>query len=274
MPPTGFKRSRALWDHARRPYSNWKDGCLSWMQAFLYELQPIRMSLSDFRAWKKRISNLIVNAGDFVTKTTPTGCKILVSFLTRLNRQQWALLAAIVLYYVFVRVVHDVLEAGPIVLILTALGAIFTVGLSDEETNGLSAYSVFNRGFQRIMGSVDPEELLAQHVGGGGMIGMPMAQRPPPHQNRQRDRHHPPRVEPAEPDVAVPPDHVDEPALDDNVHNNRRARKSGKKARRGNLEQRREMRHQREAALAMGFGGDVEGVAINRLVEDQVVHEE
>ena len=59
-------------------------------------------------------------------------------------------------------------------MILTALGAIFTIGLGDDHDNPdrISAYSVFNRGFQRLLGSVDAEDLVNQHVGGGMMMGV------------------------------------------------------------------------------------------------------
>ena len=63
-------------------------------------------------------------------------------------------------------------------MIITSLVTIFTVGLGDDNDdenkdgeNRLSAYSVFNRGFQRMLGSVDADSLLAQHVGGGFMMG-------------------------------------------------------------------------------------------------------
>ena len=63
------------------------------------------------------------------------------------------------------------LDAGPVVLIFTALTLIFTIGLSDDENRGgLSAYSVFNKGFEQLLGSVDADSLLAQHVGGGMMM--------------------------------------------------------------------------------------------------------
>jgi hypothetical protein len=53
------------------------------------------------------------------------------------------------------------------------LGAIFTVGLGDTSAEGqLSAYSVFNRGMVRLLGDVQVEQLLAQHVG-GAVVGGP-----------------------------------------------------------------------------------------------------
>ncbi|CAB9516838.1 expressed unknown protein [Seminavis robusta] len=136
MPPAGFKRSRALWDEARRPRDRKVEEWKSLLRAILYELQPVR----------------------FIT------------------------------------------HAGPVVLISTALAIIFTVGLGDNENDGeLSAYSVFNRGFQRLMGSVDVEELVNQHVGGGMMMGAAGMHPPPPlvvdddQEHRRQERPQQPR---------------------------------------------------------------------------------
>lgn len=180
----------------------------------------------------------------------------------------------------------SMLEGGPIVLIVTALAAIFTVGLGDEEDNGsgISAYSVFNRGYQRIMGSVDAENLLQQHVGGAmGMAGAMAA-------GGGGDVHD---VAGAHPRAAQPrrdgrqggnANRILDENNDDNDNENdaananeeqpqqNRSRKSGKKARRRNLEQRRELQRQRQAAMAMGFGGgdQQEMMAMQQILEEQV----
>lgn len=168
-------------------------------------------------------------------------------------------------------------------VILTSLGAIFTFGLGDNANpDGLSAYSVFNRGFERIMGSVDGEALLAQHVGGGfagamgGMGGgMPEQEdRRPPAAAVARHRR-PPAAEDEE-DWDSDDDNQDD---DNNGQGNNRggARKSGKKARRRNLEQRQELRRQRDAARALGLHGDgnpEDQVAMQRLIEQQIADEE
>jgi hypothetical protein len=154
------------------------------------------------------------------------------------------------------------------VLIITAMLGIFTIGLrDDDDRQGLSAYSVFNRGFQRIMGSIDADELLQQHVGAvGGAMAFAMA--PPLHQQPQFDldnNNEQPqrRREGLEEDLHEPPQQPPERVG---------ARKSGKKARRHNLQQRHEMRRQREAAMALGFGDGnnelQELLAMQRLVDE------
>jgi hypothetical protein len=167
-------------------------------------------------------------------------------------------------------------------VILTSLVAIFTFGLGDNENpDGLSAYSVFNRGFERILGSVDAEALLAQHVGGGfvGALGGGMP---------EQEDHRPPAAavaRPRRPQAVEDEGDWDSDDDDDNQDddnngqgNNRGgARKSGKKARRRNLEQRQELRRQRDAARALGLHGDGDPddqVAMQRLIEQQIAEEE
>jgi hypothetical protein len=179
------------------------------------------------------------------------------------------------------------LDAGPILIILTSLGAIFTFGLGDNENpDGLSAYSVFNRGFERILGSVDAEALLQQHVGGGfvnamgGMGGgMPVQEdhRPPAAAAVARRPRRPQAVEDEGGSDSDDDDNQDDDNNGQGDNNRGGARKSGKKARRRNLEQRQELRRQRDAARALGLHGDGDQddqVAIQRLIEQQIAEEE
>mmetsp|Transcript_30473 Transcript_30473/g.71919 ORF Transcript_30473/g.71919 Transcript_30473/m.71919 type:complete len:210 (-) Transcript_30473:337-966(-) len=163
MPP-GFKRSRALWD------ATTDGGWRAWASAICYELQPIRLSRSNRENAVKTLRALFRNLLSLILGI-PGVCKSVLVFASRRTLNQWVFLGAVVAYYYFIRWVHEAIDAGPIVLILTALTIIFTIGLSDDENRvGLSAYSVFNRGFEQLMGSVDADSLLAQHLGGGMMM--------------------------------------------------------------------------------------------------------
>ena len=193
------------------------------------------------------------------------------------------------MYYVAVRWIHYALDAGPLVLIVTALVGIFTIGLGDEgNADGISAYSVFNRGFQRLLGTVEAEELVAQQMGGGMRLNFQQQQRgnrnfvePQPPPARQRRAAAQQLEEEAigndegrgndRDDDGDDDDDGDEPNNNNN-DNQLQRRLPGKKARRRNLEQRRELRRQREAALAMGFGADEQGeaLAMQRLLEEQI----
>jgi len=189
-------------------------------------------------------------------------------------------IGAIFVYYWFIRWIHEALDAGPVVIILTVLAMIFSVGLDDSDDRiGLSAYSVFNRGFEQLLGSIDADSLLAQHVGGGLMMNMNPHNYAPDHQpdmdnaappNRHiRDDDDNGRANFNEDEV-----NADDEIHNDNDHNDNRARKSGKKARRRKLHQRQELRRQREAAMRIGLNGVHDGtedeLEIQRIIEDQI----
>lgn len=134
----------------------------------------------------------------------------------------------------------------------------------------VSAYSVFNRRFQSMMGSIDADNLLAQHVGGAGATLALQRQ----HENND--------VAVAEIDRDTGGEGIiEEEPINGNDNENiqhplNESRKSGKKARRKNLETRREIQRQRNAAAAMGFGGGANGIelaeqfAVQTLIEEQV----
>ena len=240
------------------------------LRAILYELQPVRFSSIDVSAIASPLRSLWLGSVSFVTATVPSLVQGMYRILRSMTGRQWMIVGAVVAYYYLVRFVHRLLDAGPILIITTALVTIFTIGLGDTATqDGLSAYSVFNRGYERILGSIDVESLVQQHVGGAmGFAGMGLA-RPPPvppiHEPLPRPRQ----------DVG---DHRQEnvaraPAVDEDDDFPERgvSRKSGKKARRRNLEQRRELQQQRQAAMAMGFVGDGhDEMAIQRLLEEEI----
>ena len=134
------------------------------------------------------------------------------------------------------------LHAGPLIVISTILIIIFSNGLSDNGRNDNSAYSVFNRGYQRILGSIDVESLVAQHIGGGGMI---LAQQ---QQQQQQEQEQENEWNIQEDDNIEGNGEVPNEPLQRRTH-----RRSGKKARRRNLEERRDRQRQRERARELGF---------------------
>ena len=148
-------------------------------QAVLYELQPIRFSQLDFAYYRASVRRVLSGTTAFVTTTLPSWLRCLRLWLKERTVKQWLVAAGVLCYYGFVRYVHYLLEAGPMVIIVTALVAIFTVGLGEDEEGAISAYSVFNRGFQKLLGSLDADALLQQHVGGGmgGLMMMGGAER-------------------------------------------------------------------------------------------------
>lgn len=252
------RRSRALWDAARAPQASRVDLA----RAILYEIQPIRFDEVDYSTLVSRTCSAAVGFFYFLCWALPSAATAFINFLRHRSRREWAIAAAVVTYYYAVRYVHHLLDAGPMVIIMTCLFLIFTVGLGDNASGDVSAYSVFNYGFQRLLGSVDVEALVAQHVGGG--LGMHQVAA---HQHGDRGR-------PVAAEGGVDAGHGDAGDADDNGQQQQgqnRARRSRKKVRRRNLEARREIERQRQAAAAMGFGdgGEAEIAAMNLLIEDQ-----
>jgi Uncharacterized conserved domain (SAYSvFN) len=188
MPPRGFKRSRALWDQASfissssssgsssssssgsSSYRRRLDAYAALARAVAYELQIVRASqLPSLHEVEERGRHAGRAALIIVTVDVPRFIQVVVTFAAHRTWRQWCLVAAIGAYYGFVRYMHEWLNAGPVVLIVTVLALLFTVGLGDTA-NGetLSAYSVFNRGV-RLLGDVNVDDLLAQHMGGAGV---------------------------------------------------------------------------------------------------------
>ncbi|KAL3799348.1 hypothetical protein ACHAWO_008459 [Cyclotella atomus] len=190
---------------------------------------------------------------------------------------------------------HEWLNAGPMVFIMTLLVLIYTIGLGDNTgaSSGVpSAYSVFNRGVQRLIGQEDAETLANQFVRAAAGRGLDVGDAGRNDRgvgriwigddeqdqvddqdaiNERRRRRRLERLQQRNGDEGVQPvdDHVegneDEADLepeDTPQNDTTAARKSGKKARRRDLEVRREMQRQRQEAAAMGFGGNdiIEGV--------------
>jgi len=337
--------SRKLWDKARNPPSSSSttgtiisSKAIAILTAIIYELQPIDLMHhhADLRA---NILDLVTNTNGLAKTTAKTITIIppIIDFLKRRSMKEWMALFLFIGYWKIVVYFHQTLDAGPFILILTALALIFTIGLGDRQSHGagqggqggqggqenLSAYSVFNRGFRNIMGGVDATALLQQHVGAGLM--------PPPGGGRDRDRDRHDHDDDDDDDddgfrlrqqrqqerdrqrmlqqqrdrerllqqqqQQQQEQQQDEVNVNININDSQllKARKSNKKNRRKqNIELRREMQRQRDAAAAMGFAGDGQGqgqegqeqghvqidmqhrdqIAMNRLVEDQILHDD
>ena len=287
MPP-GVKRSRVLWDEARKEDARWT----ATARAILYELQPIRFSTFDISgivSTVARICRFAVALTCSIARSLPGLARGLVRILRGMSRRQWGVLGMVVGYYYFVRLVHRYLEAGPFVVIATGMIGIFTVGLGDGDSTGMSAYSVFNRGFQQLLGSVDVEALVQQYAGGGLAVHAQMNannrdEGMDARDGRRRANNHaaaqpPPAAAAAAAAGANENEEADDDDNDDTPQDGRnRARRSNKKSRNKdrrerNANVRREMERQRQAAAAMGFVGEGEqdDAAMYRLIEEQQV---
>jgi len=242
-------RSREIWDETRKPNSTYMD----LFRAICYELQP-GIPLFSLGSFLKE-NNIVPFVYDLIKF-------FWMDIIYKRVYKTWSIkeyvyfLILPCLYWCLVVYVHELLHAGPMFLILTALVLILTIGLSDENNNNgdasSSAYSVFNRGFTRLLGSVDVESLINQHVGGGVMMLAGAGGVNDNNNINNRQQRVPPQQANAQAEAEA------EQAENNNNNNNNnnvqqpqqnRARKSGKKARRRtNVEQRRERQRQRQAA--------------------------
>lgn len=278
----GPRRSRAIWDETRKP--NAKRGALA--KAILYELQPIRLPTMDIHSLQSCVVKWSINVG-FVCRSLvlvwlPSWMGIVWKFSRNRSVREWSFIGAALAYWKLVVFLHRTLDAGPSFLMLSAIIAIFTIGLGDNSNSGqLSAYSVFNRGFQSLLGDLDADALVQQHVGGGAAVGGMAMGAAVNHRNNnhhndgamedhhQAGQHQDDAQNEVLRQLQVPPEQ-NENQQEQQPPN--RARKSGKKARRKQkLNQRHDIRRQREVAAAMGFGQNEEEdvMAMNRLIEEQ-----
>lgn len=102
MPPPGYKRSRALWDETRRPDSTSVD----LLRAILYEIQPIRFSKTQNLHLLQRLKNALATLL-VVIRSIPRALVVVFTFLRSLQFRHWVFLGGIVLYYYFVRWMHE-----------------------------------------------------------------------------------------------------------------------------------------------------------------------
>lgn len=342
LDPTRHLQSRELWNKVRFHASNNENSnnssskwsyCKALCQAMLYEIQPFRIKPCyhrikvylreefDPNAAIQIALNSIQQICMFIATLLRQYCTIQSMKLYKYTIGKSILVLLILkLYHVTLVYLHELLHAGPILIITTLLILLYTIGLGDNTgaASGVpSAYSVFNRGMQRILGTIDAEDLARQYAGGAAAVQVAMGagaggegNRQHHHRNRdavenddddeneimlRNERRRQRRLErqrrnnqqEGEGDVidndidnedngndtnATP---NDTPAQEDatgpaaETNNVEVARKSGKKARRRNLELRREMQRQRQAAADNGFGrGDGDDiVAMDRLVD-------
>ena len=279
MPPQRKRVSRELWDKARK--ANKKSFINKHLfKAILYELQPMDV------IYTNHSSDNILSIIKSLWKFTIDFSKACWKFGKRANKIHYLFIVGFLVYWKLVKYLHELLDAGPSILILTALALIFTFGLGDDSSKGLSAYSVFNKGFQSIMGGVDANALLNQHVGGGMAfmnVNHGRHEQEEEYNDGYRQRQQRQQQRDAQRRLQQERDHeahlrLQQQELDTAAATaataatvNSGARISNKKSRRKkNIELRRELRQQREAARDMGFVQDGQRVDINAQHQEQV----
>ena len=92
------KRSRALWDDARRTDASYS----ALIRAILYELQPVRFSTLQVTPWLVQVRQCL----GFIQLNTPRVTRSLLSFLKRRTLKQWLILFTLWLYWQLVKYIH------------------------------------------------------------------------------------------------------------------------------------------------------------------------
>lgn len=165
------------------------------LQAIAYEMQPFRIkpALHHVKVFicnedeNNNLKGLVSNVVERCTSILSTIVKVfnvlyqhakqldiksIASFFSD-NKSMLAksttIIIALRIYYSILLYLHELLHIGPMIIIASLLSLLYTIGLGDNTGAGSgipSAYSVFNNGFRRIMGTVDGEELARQYAGG------------------------------------------------------------------------------------------------------------
>ncbi|KAL7492086.1 hypothetical protein ACHAWT_001705 [Skeletonema menzelii] len=363
LDPTRHLQSRELWNkvrlHAsdssninggdRKPASSWLY-YKSLIQAVIYEIQPFRIKpcyhrLMIFLREEDGLRQVLATSAKktiYILGSIQSICRLIYNLLqqycTIQSIQQHKrtigkailIMIGLKLYHRTLLYLHELLHAGPILIILTLFILLYTIGLGDNTgaSSGVpSAYSVFNRGMRRILGTVDAEDLARQYAGGAAVAAMgggnnivnrrDVGEIWVPHdddddsnggneddenrlRNERRRQRRLERLQRRNNQETDANDNNNEEDVDEQVNNDAGndlddddmqnhniqnhtptqadgnaaesnvggARKTGKKARRRNLELRREMQRQRQAAAANGFGRGDDAVAMDRLIGD------
>jgi len=165
------------------------------LQAIAYEIQPFRIkpALQHVKVFicnedeSNNLKGIVSNVIERCTSILSTIVKVfnvlyqhgkqmdiksIASFFSdnkSMLTKSTTIIIALRIYYSILLYLHELLHIGPIIIIVSLLSLLYTIGLGDNTGAGSgipSAYSVFNNGFRRIMGTVDGEELARQYAGG------------------------------------------------------------------------------------------------------------
>ena len=160
--------SHDLWDRSRHPHATLKEK----IAPYLYEMQPFRASTIDVR----KVASVLWKSASAIALIVRELLLLLVTFIrsvawVKLLRKHVIVVCLVVLYFPVLAYLELSLGIGSLVVSMTVLTLIFTVGLSKSKEPrsklGLhSAYSVFNDGCQALLGSLDGETFARQFAGG------------------------------------------------------------------------------------------------------------
>lgn len=122
-----------------------------YLSAILYELQPIR--LKDLKYICSIVITNYLQFFSFFKNQTVPAIYVIVNCVTSIKLRHMILF----LVWVISLWVFSYLEFATVFVILTGFALIF-INLGTRNKDDISAYSVFNSGFQRMMGTLTAEQ--------------------------------------------------------------------------------------------------------------------
>ncbi|KAL3792717.1 hypothetical protein ACHAW5_005822 [Stephanodiscus triporus] len=176
-------------DHGRRAARSRTAMAHTLLRALAYEFQPFRIlpfvdRVSSFvrdhynyyyddgeAGLRKLVSSSSIRVVSAIRIVANRATVLSSSTVRRVDRsivvRSIATLATLYVYRRALLYLHDLLAIGPLVVITTLLILLYTIGLGENTgaAGGVpSAYSVFNRGMKRLLGTVDGEALAHLEV--------------------------------------------------------------------------------------------------------------
>ena len=169
-------RSRVIWDAARRPEATARDK----LRPFLYELgiPALITALSHINFDSVKVGAACRRKA----RTAGKSVAALIPFLALPFRSKRSSLTTLsVLVYLIVLVtLHLKYGIGSFLFITSLLILMYKYGFDDAmSNNGMSAFSVFNKGFTNMLGALDGQNLMDQYVAGQAGFGAAVAAQGP-----------------------------------------------------------------------------------------------
>mmetsp|Transcript_15379 Transcript_15379/g.42536 ORF Transcript_15379/g.42536 Transcript_15379/m.42536 type:complete len:102 (+) Transcript_15379:219-524(+) len=101
-----MKRSRMLWDDARRTDGTTAERAKRWLNVVLYELQPFRVSKKDVAQFQASLRRGMQTTR-YIAEQTPSWTASFLAFLRTRTQEEWMGFGAVLSYYYFVRLAHQ-----------------------------------------------------------------------------------------------------------------------------------------------------------------------
>ena len=143
--------------------TNWKSQAREWIDLIMYELKPFTFpSAQDLSS----LHSTLEKSSEQLSSAIRDIAMAFIDWFKSQKTHDWTTTFLRALPWVLILLVGASLGFGAAVAIALMIRLVF-VNLGEKaKGDEWSAYSVFNRGFRRLMGSIDARALERQYVGG------------------------------------------------------------------------------------------------------------